>query len=87
MKSSENLKKSLYFVTICQDLIEFIYFQSENFLKDLFIMERVVNLNTYQPKQALYRGFDIVAGNIMFYLQSNQKVLLFESAHYFKHTQ
>jgi len=26
-------------------------------------MERVINLNTYQGKQALYRGYDIVKGN------------------------
>lgn len=25
-------------------------------------MERVINLNTYQPKQALYRGLQIVEG-------------------------
>ncbi|XP_062586198.1 dynein axonemal intermediate chain 4-like isoform X3 [Saccostrea cucullata] len=35
-------------------------FKSENFQRDLFIMERVVNLNTYQPKQALYRNFTII---------------------------
>lgn len=35
-------------------------FKSENFQRDLFIMERVVNLNTYQPKQALYRDFPII---------------------------
>ncbi|KAJ8305685.1 hypothetical protein KUTeg_016230 [Tegillarca granosa] len=34
--------------------------RSDSFKKDLFIMERVINLNTYQPKQALYRGFDII---------------------------
>ncbi|XP_070195280.1 dynein axonemal intermediate chain 4-like isoform X2 [Littorina saxatilis] len=34
--------------------------KSDSLKKDLFIMERVINLNTYQPKQALYRGFDIV---------------------------
>ena len=37
-------------------------FQSESLRKDLFIMERVINLNTYQPKQALYRGFQIIVG-------------------------
>lgn len=36
--------------------------QSESLKKDLFIMERVINLNTYQPKQALYRGLQIVEG-------------------------
>ncbi|XP_059146873.1 dynein axonemal intermediate chain 4-like isoform X2 [Physella acuta] len=30
---------------------------SDEFLHHLFIMERIINLNTYQPKQALYRGF------------------------------
>ena len=25
-------------------------------------MERVINLNTYQPKQALYRDFPIIKG-------------------------
>lgn len=34
--------------------------KSENFKKDLVIMERVVNLNTYQPKQASYRHFEII---------------------------
>ncbi|PVD23177.1 hypothetical protein C0Q70_16440 [Pomacea canaliculata] len=34
--------------------------KSESLKKDLFIMERVINLNTYQPKQALYRGLQIV---------------------------
>lgn len=34
--------------------------QTEKFKTDLFVMERVINLNTYQAKQALYRGFDIV---------------------------
>lgn len=38
-------------------------FQSEKFRTDLFVMERVINLNTYQPKQALYRGFNIIKGN------------------------
>lgn len=33
---------------------------SENLLRDLFIMERVVNLNTYQSRQALYRGFPVL---------------------------
>jgi hypothetical protein len=36
--------------------------QSEALKRDLFIMERVVNLNTYQPKQASYRGFNIIEG-------------------------
>lgn len=34
--------------------------KSEQIKKDLFIMERVINLNTYQTKQALYRGFQII---------------------------
>ncbi|XP_064626087.1 dynein axonemal intermediate chain 4-like isoform X1 [Lineus longissimus] len=34
--------------------------KSDALLRDLFIMERVVNLNTYQPKQASYRGFEII---------------------------
>lgn len=33
---------------------------SESLLKHLVVLERAVNLNTYQPKQALYRGFEIV---------------------------
>ncbi|XP_053395238.1 dynein axonemal intermediate chain 4-like isoform X2 [Mercenaria mercenaria] len=37
--------------------------QSESFKTDLFVMERVINLNTYQGKQALYRGFSIVKGS------------------------
>ncbi|XP_076441248.1 dynein axonemal intermediate chain 4-like [Babylonia areolata] len=35
--------------------------KSESLKKDLFIMERVINLNTYQGKQALYRGFKIIS--------------------------
>ncbi|CAH1772344.1 unnamed protein product [Owenia fusiformis] len=34
--------------------------KSDSLRKDLFVMERVVNNNTYQPKQACYRGFDII---------------------------
>ncbi|XP_050403296.1 dynein axonemal intermediate chain 4 isoform X1 [Patella vulgata] len=34
--------------------------KSENLKRDLFNMERVINLNTYQPKQALYRGFSVM---------------------------
>ncbi|XP_074640566.1 dynein axonemal intermediate chain 4-like [Tubulanus polymorphus] len=34
--------------------------ESENLKKDLFVMERVVNMNTYQPKQASYRMFEII---------------------------
>ncbi|KAK2155931.1 hypothetical protein LSH36_226g00003 [Paralvinella palmiformis] len=34
--------------------------KSEALKKNLVIMERVVNLNTYQPKQAQYRGYDII---------------------------
>lgn len=30
--------------------------------KDLFIMERAIALNIYQPRQARYRGLDIVPG-------------------------
>ena len=37
---------------------------SESLLKHLVVLERAVNLNTYQPKQALYRGFEIVEGKI-----------------------
>ncbi|XP_052239028.1 dynein axonemal intermediate chain 4-like isoform X2 [Dreissena polymorpha] len=39
---------------------ENVILQSEKFKSDLFIMERVINLNTYQAKQALYRGFNII---------------------------
>lgn len=35
-------------------------FKSEALKKNLVIMERVVNLNTYQPKQAQYRGFETI---------------------------
>ena len=38
--------------------------QSEAFQRDLVIMERVVNLNTYQPKLASYRDFVIVEGTV-----------------------
>ena len=30
--------------------------------KDLFTMERAIALNIYQPRQAKYRGLDIVPG-------------------------
>ncbi|KAK3090322.1 hypothetical protein FSP39_010938 [Pinctada imbricata] len=36
------------------------FLKSEAFKRDMFIMERVINLNTYQPKQALYRNFPII---------------------------
>ncbi|PIK46217.1 putative WD repeat-containing protein 78 [Apostichopus japonicus] len=34
--------------------------ESEDLVKDLFVMERVVTLNIYQAKQAAYRGLDIL---------------------------
>ncbi|XP_048255651.1 dynein axonemal intermediate chain 4-like isoform X2 [Haliotis rufescens] len=34
--------------------------KSENLKRDLFMMERNLNLNSYQPKQALYRGYGII---------------------------
>ncbi|XP_076462769.1 dynein axonemal intermediate chain 4-like [Babylonia areolata] len=34
--------------------------KSESLKHDLFVMERVINLNTYQPKQAVYRGFAVL---------------------------
>ena len=37
--------------------------QSDALKHDLVTMERVVNLNTYQPKQASYRGYEIIPGN------------------------
>ncbi|VDI73906.1 Hypothetical predicted protein [Mytilus galloprovincialis] len=43
-----------------QLLEEIGYMKSENLLRDLFIMERVVNLNTYQSRQALYRGYPVL---------------------------
>ncbi|KAL5017570.1 hypothetical protein ScPMuIL_007159 [Solemya velum] len=33
----------------------------DSFKTDLFTMERVINLNTYQPKQAMFRDFSIVS--------------------------
>ncbi|KAL3868793.1 hypothetical protein ACJMK2_041553 [Sinanodonta woodiana] len=33
---------------------------TENFRRDLFVMERVINLNTYQPQQACYRGYEVI---------------------------
>ena len=39
-----------------------VLLQSESLREHLFIMERIINLNTYQPKQALYRGFPILPG-------------------------
>ncbi|CAL1536674.1 unnamed protein product [Lymnaea stagnalis] len=35
--------------------------QSEKFNNHLFLLERVINLNTYQIKQALYRGYKTVS--------------------------
>lgn len=57
--------KETVFGSIQSDLIaleEERIMKSEQLKKDLFIMERVINLNTYQPKQALYRGFKIITG-------------------------
>ncbi|XP_041356951.1 dynein intermediate chain 4, axonemal-like isoform X2 [Gigantopelta aegis] len=34
---------------------------SEALQRDLFFMERVINLNTYQSKQAHYRGFPVIS--------------------------
>ncbi|KAL8606491.1 hypothetical protein ACOMHN_037722 [Nucella lapillus] len=31
-----------------------------NLYKDIFVMKRVINLNTYQSKQAVYRGFNVI---------------------------
>ena len=42
-----------------------IFLQTEAFKKALVIMERVVNLNTYQPKQAAYRGEPVVKGRTL----------------------
>lgn len=47
---------------LCRTNLWYSVLQSENFQRDLFIMERVVNLNTYQTKQALYRNFPIIPG-------------------------
>ena len=42
--------------------------KSEKLKMDLFYMERCVNLNSYQPKLALYRGFDVIMGkNCLFF--------------------
>ncbi|GAB1601614.1 hypothetical protein Ahia01_000439800, partial [Argonauta hians] len=37
--------------------------QCKNFARDLFVMERIVNLNTYQPKLAKYRDLPICSVN------------------------
>lgn len=34
----------------------FLILKSEELSKKLFFMERFINSNVYQPKQALYRG-------------------------------
>ncbi len=39
----------------------------------MVIMERAVNLNTYQPKQASYRGYQIVPGQ--YYLQLHNTLM------------
>ncbi|XP_029644281.1 WD repeat-containing protein 78-like [Octopus sinensis] len=36
-----------------------VILQSLNFARDLFIMERIINLNTYQPKLAKYRNLPV----------------------------
>ena len=50
------------------------FLQSESFKQNLVIMERAVNLNTYQPRQASYRGQPIVEGTlfILHYLMENE---------------
>ncbi len=48
---------SHYFINGC------LYLQSESLQKHLVIMERAVNLNSYQPKQACYRQLPVVEGN------------------------
>jgi hypothetical protein len=43
-----------------QEIAEIL--SSKDFRDNLFKMERVINLNSYQSKQALYRGFEIFPG-------------------------
>lgn len=50
-------------------------FQSDKFKTDLFVMERVINLNSYQGKQALYRGFNIVKGKSILEISRIIKIL------------
>ena len=46
--------------------------------KDLFIMERAIALNIYQPRQARYRGLDVVPGKsryvILLIVKRNQNI-------------
>jgi len=39
--------------------------QSEKMKHDLVILERIINLNTYQKKQALYRNFEPIIGLLL----------------------
>ena len=36
--------------------------QTDNVKRHLVVMERIINLNTYQKKQALYRNFEPITG-------------------------
>ena len=53
----------LFVINLMNDLNSLqLFFQSESMQKDLFIMERAIALNIYQPRQARYRGLDVVPG-------------------------
>ena len=53
----------LFVINLMHDLkLSSTLFQSESMQKDLFIMERAIALNIYQPRQARYRGLDVVPG-------------------------
>ena len=55
--------------------------QSEGLKHDLVTMERVVNLNSYQGKQASYRGFDVIPGNQGKNKQKEKSFILFNPFH------
>jgi len=41
--------------------------QSDNMKRHLVIVERTINLNTYQKKQAMYRHFEPITGLLLLY--------------------
>ena len=69
----------LFIINLMNDLNSLqLFFQSESMQKDLFIMERAIALNIYQPRQARYRGLDVVPGKtryvILLIVKRNQNI-------------
>lgn len=51
--------------------------RSENFQQDLFVMERIILENIFQPKLAAYRQLPILTGTFSFFLENVSALLLF----------